>query len=110
MWQVETAAHPRPHAYHTNQMSAFPTPGTDFDFQSLGLFLAFQIGGQDKSPGHNADFHNMKTMAREDTFCLLESLYCRKSMNPPSKIVALSLTAHFNSIGPDVDSERAAWP
>ena len=107
---METEAHLRPHAYHTNQRSAFPTPGIDFDFQSLGMFLAFQIGGQDKSSGHSADFNNTKTMTREDTFSLLESLYCRKSMNPPPKIVDLSLTVHFSSTGPHVDSERAAWP
>lgn len=107
---METEAHLRPHAYHTNQRSAFPTPGIYFDFQSLGLFLAFQIGGQDKSSGHSADFNNTKTMIREDTFSLLESLYCRQSMNSPPKTVDLSLIVHFSSIGPDADSETATWP
>lgn len=118
---METEAHLRPHAYHTNQRSAFPTPGpqwksraveikVDFDFQSLGLFLAFQTGGQDKSSGHSADFNNTKTMTREDTFSLLESLYYRQSMNSPPKTVDLSLIVHFSSIGPDADSETAAWP
>lgn len=107
---METEAHLRPHAYHTNQRSAFPTPGIDFDFQSLGLFLAFQTGGQDKSSGHSADFNHTKTMTREDTFSLLESLYYRQSMNSPPKTVDLSLIVHFSSIGPDADSETAAWP
>lgn len=107
---METEAHLRPHAYHTNQRSAFPTPGIDFDFQSLGLFLAFQTGGQDKSSGHSADFNNTKTMAREDTFSLLESLYYRQSNELTPKTVDLSLIVHFSSIGPDHSSETAAWP